>query len=68
MIFLFTFFAARAATLSHRRELGQASAEYALVIVGAAVLGSLLIAWAAKSQLIADLFDHVLDLVKGKTK
>jgi Flp pilus assembly pilin Flp len=47
-------------------ESGQASVEYALVLLGAAVVASLLIAWASKTKLIDDLFEHVMNLIKGK--
>ncbi len=47
-------------------ESGQASVEYALVLLGAAVVASLLIAWASKTKLIDDLFSHVMGLIKGK--
>ena len=49
-----------------RGESGQASVEYALVLLGAAVVASLLIAWASKTKLIDDLFSHVMGLIKGK--
>jgi Flp pilus assembly pilin Flp len=49
-------------------ETGQASVEYALVLLGAAVVASLLIAWASKTKLFDDLFDHILGLVKDKAK
>lgn len=51
----------------HRAEQGQASVEYALVLLGAAILASLLIAWASRTQLLGDLLDYVMSLVKGKT-
>lgn len=41
-------------------EVGQTTAEYALVILGAAALGGLLITWATKSGAIAKLFDVVI--------
>lgn len=49
-----------------KSESGQASVEYALVLLGAAVVASLLIAWASKTKLIDDLFSHVMGLIKGK--
>ena len=49
-------------------ETGQASVEYALVLLGAALVATLLIGWATKTQLIGDLFDHVLSLVRGKAQ
>jgi len=41
-------------------ERGQTTAEYALVIVGAAALAGLLISWAAHSHAITRLFDVVI--------
>jgi Flp pilus assembly pilin Flp len=49
-------------------ESGQASVEYALVLLGAALVASLLIAWATKTDLLDQLFDQVLNLIKGKAK
>lgn len=46
-------------------EAGQTTAEYALVILGAAALAALLIAWAAQSNAIGRLFDAVLERVLG---
>ena len=45
------------------RERGQTTAEYALVILGAAAIGALLIAWATKSHAIGKLFDEVIEKV-----
>ena len=44
-------------------EAGQTTAEYALVILGAAAIGALLIAWATKSHAIGKLFDEVVEKV-----
>ena len=52
----------RAPTLA---EAGQTTAEYALVILAAAALATMLIAWAAHSNAIGRLFDAVLDRVLG---
>jgi hypothetical protein len=49
-----------------RGDQGQTTAEYALVIVGAAALALLLITWATKSDAIGKLFDFVLQQVKGR--
>ncbi|MGI8710476.1 MAG: DUF4244 domain-containing protein [Acidimicrobiales bacterium] len=49
-----------------RRESGQATAEYALVLLGAAAVALLLAAWAAKSGKIGRLFDAVVDQLIGK--
>jgi Flp pilus assembly pilin Flp len=43
-----------------RTEAGQTTAEYALVILGAAAIATLLIAWAKGSGAIGDLFDQVI--------
>jgi hypothetical protein len=46
-----------------RAEVGQTTAEYALVILGAAAIGALLITWATKSHAIGKLFDEVIGKV-----
>lgn len=55
----------------HRRpsegsEAGQATAEYALVLLGAAAVALMLAAWAARSGKIGELFDAVVDQLIGK--
>lgn len=47
-------------------EAGQASVEYALVLLGAALVATLLIGWATKTDLLNQLFDRVLNLIRGK--
>ncbi len=47
-------------------ERGQSTVEYALVIVGAAAVASLLIAWAMGSGAISNLFSSVIDGVLSK--
>jgi hypothetical protein len=42
---------------------GQSTAEYALVLLGAAAIAMLLVAWATKTDKITDLLDGVLDSV-----
>ncbi|MFN2607731.1 MAG: hypothetical protein ABR511_07515 [Acidimicrobiales bacterium] len=49
-------------------ERGQTSAEYALVLLGAAAIALLIVAWATKSDLIGKLFDAVLNAITGKVK
>ena len=70
MLILLSFYFALARTrcsrLSRRDEYGQSSVEYAFVILVAAVIGSLAIAWAGKTGAIGDLFDSMMSLVKGK--
>ena len=49
-----------------QRERGQATAEYALVIVGAATIAGLVLAWAASTGRISRLMNAVLDAVIGQ--
>lgn len=49
-----------------RRAGGQSTAEYALVLLGAATVAVVFIAWAGKSSRIGKLFNSVLDTVIGK--
>lgn len=49
-----------------RDDRGQATAEYALVLLGAAAVAVLVIAWAAKTDRIGGLLDSVFDSVTGK--
>ena len=46
-----------------RSELGQTTAEYALVILGAAAVATMLVTWATQSHAIEHLFDTVIDRV-----
>lgn len=46
-------------------EIGQATAEYALVIVAAAVVAVALISWASGSEVLPDFFSAVLNRVRG---
>jgi hypothetical protein len=45
------------------REAGQTTAEYALVILGAAAIGTLVLTWATKSHVIGKLFDMVVSRI-----
>ena len=52
-----------------RRDRGQATTEYALVMLGAAVIALLVITWATAgggAGKIGGLFDRVIDAVVGK--
>jgi Flp pilus assembly pilin Flp len=51
-----------------RGDHGQTTAEYGLVLLGAAGIAMLLVAWATKSGAIGDLFNTVMDAVIGKVK
>ena len=44
-------------------ESGQSTAEYALVILGAVAVATMLIQWATGSHAITKLFDSVIDKV-----
>ena len=46
-------------------ERGQATAEYALVLLGAAAIAMLLLAWAAKTNRIGSLLDTVFRSLTG---
>lgn len=47
-----------------RREKGQTTAEYALVILAAAAVAVVLIAWARSSGKLPALFDSVVDSIQ----
>jgi hypothetical protein len=49
-------------------ERGQTTAEYALVLLGAAAVALLIVAWATQTDLIGKLFDTVVKAVTGKVK
>jgi hypothetical protein len=49
-----------------RRQRGQATAEYALVLLGAAAVALLLLAWATGTDAIGRLLDGVLDTLLGQ--
>jgi hypothetical protein len=44
-------------------ELGQTTAEYALVILGAAAVATVLITWATQSDAVSKLFDSVVSKI-----
>ena len=48
-----------------RGEAGQATAEYALVIVAAAAVALALILWATNTGVLADLFNAVISRVRS---
>jgi Flp pilus assembly pilin Flp len=51
--------------LALRREEGQTTAEYALVILAAAAVAVVLIAWAKSSGKLPAFFDDIIDRVTG---
>jgi Flp pilus assembly pilin Flp len=50
-----------------RDETGQASAEYALVLLGAAAVALLVVGWATKTDKVGKLLDSVLGKLLGHT-
>ena len=55
----------RTVQLALRREEGQTTAEYALVILAAAAVAVVLIAWAKSSGKLPAFFDDIIDKVTG---
>lgn len=60
------WFAAGLARLHAARDRGQATAEYALVILGAAAMALLVIGWASSTSTVGDLLDRVVNAVAGR--
>jgi Flp pilus assembly pilin Flp len=56
----------RTAAARRRGEGGQATAEYALVLLGAAVVAIALVTWATRSGRIGQLFDAVFDELQDR--
>jgi hypothetical protein len=49
-------------------DAGQATAEYALVLLGVAAIALLVAAWATKSGMIGQLFDAVIGKLVSKAR
>ena len=49
-----------------RHDRGQATAEYALVILGAAAIALLVIGWASSTSAVSDLLDRVVRAVADR--
>jgi Flp pilus assembly pilin Flp len=64
LLHLFCFVQTRARQLFSREE-GQTTAEYALVILAAAAVAIVLIAWAKSSGKLPAFFDTIIDDVTG---
>lgn len=59
----------RWSNLAHRREeRGQASAEYALVLLGAAAVALLVTGWAARTNRVGRLLDGVMDQLLSRVR
>lgn len=54
--------------LGTSREDGQATAEYALVILAAAAVALVLIAWARSSGKLPAFFDRIIDQISGSAE
>jgi len=71
-VYAMTLLAGRGSNLglgrARRDERGQASAEYALVLLGAAAIALLIVAWATKTDLVEKLLDTVLKAITGKAR
>ena len=50
-----------------RGDDGQATAEYALVLLGAAAIALLVVSWATKTNVVGRLLDTVFGQLLGKT-
>lgn len=53
---------------SERNDDGQATAEYALVLLGAAAIAMAIVSWVSKANPIGGLLDFVLKGVLGKVR
>jgi Flp pilus assembly pilin Flp len=56
----------KSAAARPRSEHGQASVEYALVLLAAAVIATVLISWATNTNVLDSLFDYVVNTIRGK--
>lgn len=53
---------------ARRDERGQATAEYALVLLGVAAVALLVVTWAAKTDRIGGLLDSIFDRIRGRAR
>jgi Flp pilus assembly pilin Flp len=68
---MLTFFARLHASLLAREDRGQATTEYALVLLGAALVALLLVAWATSgggAGKVGQLLNRVLDAVTSRVR
>lgn len=54
--------------LAERSMAGQASAEYALVLLGAAAVALLVVGWATRTNRVGRLLDGVLDQLLSRVR
>lgn len=64
LVYLYHYISHRGGT---RNEFGQSTAEYSLVILGAAAIALLLLTWAGSTGSISNLFESVISRVTSKT-
>jgi len=69
MLNVICFIQALAVTrLSARDDRGQTTAEYALVLLGAAAIAVLIVSWATKTNLVGKLLDFVIGKIMGSAE
>jgi len=69
MLALYLYMSTRALLTRVRHDQrGQATAEYALVLLGAAAVALLIVGWATHTDLIGKLLDAVINNVTGKVR
>ena len=66
MLSVFVFVQAALLQRRYRDDCGQTTAEYALVLLGAAAVALVLVTWATRSGTITHLLDAVIDQVLSK--
>jgi Flp pilus assembly pilin Flp len=69
MLAMYAYLSVRALLTRVRHDQrGQATAEYALVLLGAAAVALLVVGWATHTDLIGKLLDAVMNNLTGKVK
>ena len=69
MLALYFYLSTRAfVTRIRHDQRGQATAEYALVLLGAAAVALLIVGWATHTDLIGKLLDSIMNNLTGKVK
>ncbi len=69
MLAMYAYISVRALLTRVRHDQrGQATAEYALVLLGAAAVALLVVGWATHTDLIGKLLDAVMNNLTGKVK
>ena len=69
MLAMYLYLSTRAfVSRARHNERGQATAEYALVLLGAAAVALLVVGWATHSNLVGKLLDTIMNNLTGKVK